>query len=449
MPAWDDRLKPAAYTGPDGTRLEFIYEDLSKQIRKKTFAHEFPDVDATYVEDKGLKGQVYQIRAIISGDDHDIDADAFEALLDQRGPGVLEHPRYGRRDVIPFGDIRRQDAVKTEGNQTTFDIAFWETALAVYPSVVRQSVAVVDAAVEQFASVSAAQFDASVDLSSPAEQQTFGETFRALKDGAVKTLSAARDASSDIARAMDRVDRAISAAIDLGNSPEILGLQLHRLMMLPSRSASLIGQRLFSYGTIRDDVVAGRGANNGAGTGSGSNGDGIVDPGDRAPGSQATISNRFQANKLLAEQSVAAMALAVSGEEYRTRGQALEAALELATSFQTTMEWVDSNYSVLFDTSSGPDITRPAATGPGALDPGDARDALHTAVTTALQYLLATSFTLDIERTVTNDRPRTVLDLAYELYGHVDSYEEFVVANEFTGDEILELPVGREVKYYG
>lgn len=133
---WEERLRPAAYTGPDGTRVEFQFADVSKTIRKKTFAHEFPDVNATYVSDKGLKGALYPLRVLFSGDNHDLEADAFESVLNQRGPGTLEHPKYGTKTAIPFGDIVRSEPLATAANQTIFTVTFWETLAADRKSVV-------------------------------------------------------------------------------------------------------------------------------------------------------------------------------------------------------------------------------------------------------------------------------------------------------------------------
>ena len=44
---------------------------------------------------------------------------------------------------------------------------------------------------------------------------------------------------------------------------------------------------------------------------------------------------------------------------------------------------------------------------------------------------------------------RTIIDLVAELYGSVDDQLDFLISsNDLTGDEILELPKGREIVYY-
>jgi hypothetical protein len=47
------------------------------------------------------------------------------------------------------------------------------------------------------------------------------------------------------------------------------------------------------------------------------------------------------------------------------------------------------------------------------------------------------------------DRPRTIIDLAAELYGSVDDKLDFLISsNNLTGDQILELQRGQVISYY-
>jgi hypothetical protein len=59
------------------------------------------------------------------------------------------------------------------------------------------------------------------------------------------------------------------------------------------------------------------------------------------------------------------------------------------------------------------------------------------------------SFSLRQEFMITLQRPRTVIDLCAELYGSVDDYLDFfITSNNLTGDDIMELQRGKEIKYY-
>jgi hypothetical protein len=448
---WEERLREAAYTGPDGTRVEFLYADVSKTIRKKTTAHEFPDVGATFVEDKGLKGSLYPLRVFFSGSNHDVEADAFEAVLNQRGPGTLHHPKYGVKTAIPFGDIVRSEKLATAANVTTFTVTFWETLAALYPSADTDTLQLVDAAVEDYDNTGAAQFAASVETANPGERAGFTAGMRQLKDGATSALRKAQDGTGALQSRMNKIDKAINSTLEtFVGGPLTLAFQLRQLVGAPARSLALLRDRLDAYGNLAESIIAGNGTGSGGGTGSsGSTGAaGIVDPGTGAPGAISDANNTFHANRVVAEVSVLGFALAVSGQTYTTRSQALDSAKELADVFSDVVDWSEANYDVLFAASPGPDATRPAASGVGSLDTGEGRQALLRVVTLTLQYLIATAFTLGIEKTFILATPRTAIDLVAELYGGLDELDSFMDANQFTGDQILEIPAGTLVRYY-
>lgn len=440
-------IQEGAYTAPDGTRLVFEFEDLGKTIRKRTHAHEFPDVDATYVEDKGLKGTLYPLRVFFSGENYDRAADAFESLLRQRGPGTLDHPIYGPKTVVPFGDIARTDAVVTQGNQTVFNITFWETIAAIYPSQDTATLALVDAAVDGY---DAQQFADTIEIADAGEKSAFARDMRQLKDGADTALRAAQDGTGALRSKMNKIDKAINSTLEtFVGGPLLLGFQIKQLVGAPARSAALLRAKLDAYGNLAASIVAGTGTGAGGGTGSSELGDGVVNPGTTTPGTIVRANNSFHANRLLAETVLLGLALVVSGEEYTTRREALDGAKTLADAADTIFDWTDDNYTVLFDASSGPDSTRQNSSGPGAMDTGESRQMLLDVMTRTAAYLIAKSFTLAVERSIVTAVPCTAIDKCYELYGSIDRLDEFMDTNELTGDEIMEIPAGRTVRYFG
>jgi prophage DNA circulation protein len=446
---WQDRLQEAAYVGPDGTRIQFEFVDVRRTVRKKTTAHEFIDAEATYVEDQGLKGDQFPLRVYFSGEDHDIIARAFENLLRQQGPGRLEHPFYGVHNVVPFGDITRNDALVTAANQTIFDVTFWSTILAIFPSADADTLQLVDDAVNSYDEDGALQFENSLEVADVGDRAAFKSDMKALKDGATSALRRAQDGTAKLRIKMARIDDALNSTIDtFVGGPLTMASQMRQLMGAPARSAQLLRSRLDAYGNMARALIAGKGTGAGGGTGISETGVGIVDPGVKSPGSIADANNLFHANRMVAETVVLAVASAVSGEAYTTRQQALDGAFELADLHDSIADWSELNYAVLFEANAGPDSTRPHMTGVGSADTGEARRILLASVTRTLAYLIATSFTLGVERSVVIAVPRSPLDLCYELLGSIDDFEAFMDSNDFTGDEILEIPPGTTVKYY-
>ena len=132
--AWNDRIREAGYTSPSGVRLTFEYENVQRSVGKKTTGFEFPDADGTFVQDLGHTGRKYPFRMFFWGDNYDLEVQAFEDALLERGVGRLDHPIYGSVDVVPFGEIVRRDDLTTAANQAVLQVTFWETIGLVYPS---------------------------------------------------------------------------------------------------------------------------------------------------------------------------------------------------------------------------------------------------------------------------------------------------------------------------
>ena len=80
-PSWKDRLREASYTSPSGTKLVFYYENLSRVRTKNTVENTFPDVNGSLIQDLGSSGRRFPIRAIFWGNNCDLEADLFEAML--------------------------------------------------------------------------------------------------------------------------------------------------------------------------------------------------------------------------------------------------------------------------------------------------------------------------------------------------------------------------------
>lgn len=81
-------------------------------------------------------------------------------------------------------------------------------------------------------------------------------------------------------------------------------------------------------------------------------------------------------------------------------------------------------------------------------DTGVTRQLIQRSVALESGRIVRESFDLSLERTFTLTRPRSLIDLVAELTGKVDSeLDTFILNNQLTGSEILELPAGRTVRY--
>lgn len=410
--SWQDRLRDAVYVSPSGERIDFNYEDVRQTVDKKTTGFEFPDSDGTYVQDLGHSGRRYPLRIFFWGDDYDIEAALFEAALLERGVGTLEHPIYGVINVVPFGTITRNDALKTAANQAVFTVTFWETIDIIYPSGQIDPASEVLTAVDEYNDAVSAEFEEITDLDSAIEQTSFKNSYQSLLDGARSGLQVVADAQSDVQQQFDAIADSINEGIDiLVGQPLALAFQTTLLLQSPARALTSIAARLTAYGDLASSIFSGPTA---------------------SPGNDARNSNEFHTDDLYASTYVTGSIVSVVNNQFTTKTEALEAAEIVLAQFEAVTEWRDNNFESLAE-----------------IDTGGSYQQLQEAVALTAGFLVQISFTLKQEHRVVLDRNRTIIDLVAEKYGSVDDQLDFFInSNDLSGSEILELPKGREIVYY-
>lgn len=410
--AWDDRLKEAAYTPPSGTRLTFFYENVSRQSDKKTTVFTFPDKDGAFVQDLGLGGRRYPLRVIFWGADYDLQAQAFYAALEEKGGGILEHPAYGRKEVVPTGTIRQRDDLKTGGNQAIIEVTFWESIFELnFPTADTDAATAVEDEISAYAVTAPQQFEDVLDVTTSSETVGFADKF-------TSGLTIARAALSNVAATDPAIKSQFDAAYDaiITNINELIGDPLRlateavAFIRLPVQAAALIGAKLDAYGNIINELT----------------GLSFETSFDSQP------DNAFISAQLIATASQIALIESTVDEEFTSKPEAISAAEVVIARFFQVATWGDTNRDTL-----------------GLIDTGETYQALVNATAVSAGLLVEISFTLLQERIFNLTRPRTPLDLVAELYGELDDkLDFFITTNNLVGTEILEIPAGREIRFY-
>lgn len=418
--SWIDRLSEAAYTSPGGTRQAFLYEDVSREVDKRTAAFAFPGIDGTYVQDNGHSERRYPLRCIFAGENCDRQALAFEALLLERGVGRLEHPLYGRVQVVPFGTITRRDDLTSAANQVIIEVTFWSTVGAIYPSSassprheVLASLDVTDAAV-------ADQFDRGMQVGTEARRASAKLAAQSRLQAISAALGEVSSSVAEVNREFRERQQAVNAGIDvLIGQPVLLARQMLDLVKAPGRAAAGIQSRLDAYGDLLERMIA---------SSQGTAGDTSV-----IPGLRARLANEFFLADLVASAALTGTITSALSESFSARPQAIDAADELARQAEAHTDWREERFG---------DIEQ--------VDTGEGYQALQESVALTLGYLVEISFSLAPERVIVLDRPRNIIELCAELYGSVENERiDFLMStNDLSGSEILELPRGRRVVYY-
>ncbi len=417
---WEDRLIEAAYKSPSGTRIKFLYEDVERVGEKRGTVYEFPGVDGGYVQEHGFGARRYPLTCFFGGRDCDRVATAFEAALYERGIGTLEHPMYGKISVVPLGDIVRRDDLRTAANQSVVQVTFWTTIKDLYPNGSKDARSEIEAAIDGYDVVAAQKYADSVDLASGVAKANAKASVRALLREVSGTLQSVSDATSAVRREFDDTLRLINYGIDVFvGQPLLLAQQIQNLINAPARALAGIRSRLEGYAALANRIFSSR---------AGSPELSAIDP----FASLLKRHNDFHLAQLFAGSAVSGSIRSTIEHTFSTRPEAAAAAADVTALFDSAVEWSDDAFAEL-----------------GEVDTGESFQALRSASALAAGRLIEASFTLVAERRIVLDRPRTIVDLASELYGTVDdALDRLILNNALTGEEILELPRGRTILYY-
>jgi len=427
--AWNDRISEAVCISPSGEEFRFTWEVLEKETPKKTTAFEFPDVDGTYIQDLGRSGHLFPLKVIFWGSDYDKTAKKFDSAIDEKGVWKLRLPFYGQFDAVPFGSVKRRDDLVKEANQVVYDITFWETIKIVFPIVNISVQNTIDDSLFAYEVNTSDNFGKSISLG------TLSETLDMIASAKAAIRKIKRELTA-IAKASESIERAFNAAFDilddsidiLIGTPSLLAFQMISLSRLPARSASSILDKLEAYNNLLSTMING--------------------PSNQfTAGNDSKTSNQFSINSLVASSVIAASIESTLDDNanYPTRTDVINAIEQLKSSFDNYINWSDENRNNLIQ-----DLlpTREPGTN-DLIDTGEGYQDLQSIYALAIGNLTNLVFSSLQERSIILDRDRTIIDFAAEYYGKVDDVLDFIItSNNLVGNEILELPKGREMLYY-
>ena len=477
-------IQDARYTSPNGNEATFEWEQGKRKTELKTGVFTFPGRDGAHVQHQGAGARTFPLVCIFSGDDCMERADAFEAMLIETGVGELQHPTYGTVKVVPTGDIEREDDPVNKYGESTVTITFTETIVdeesGELTEVAAQDIAngldsFTEAAVNDFANgIITDDITTQADIVS-----ALGKTTQSVIDNLQPIAMADKKKYADwLAAANELKDnikklypKGIVAKIDdiYNKAALIAQLELY-LMKLPSTLAVSLSEKIKNYANLTANLInqfkndpfgidkikaayataclaitgacasiasgaalstAESAAKSGTSSAAGAASSGGSKSNPKS-GAAATGAGKTSGAETSNTANAASSAAVNKGAGTASREEAVSVASQVSTFLETVTEFQDEKI---------------------ALDAFvDAMPASHIALTelvyASVQLILNASFALPMQRTITLDRDRQVVELCAELYGTTDCLDDFIIENNFNIDEIVLLPMGKKVSYY-
>jgi prophage DNA circulation protein len=432
------------YTSPSGKEITLNYEVGKKKIELKTGVFTFPGRDGAHVQHQGAGATSLPITAYFSGATHMEDADEFETMLIEPGIGELRHP-YGVYKVVPTGDIERENDFVNGVGQSAVSITFTETIIDEEAAELEAVAAdEIEAQYDDFEDAAADDFAAMLDTDDIGEQlavQSALETQTQLITDNLKTFAASdkktfADWLTSVKELKDNIKNLYKKTADALKRAESIynkGLNIARLMLrimkMPADALVSLSEKIQGYSKLTA---------------------GLINQYKNDPFGIEKIKKAYAGARLgltgaiasIASGSALALAGGVSALDGLTnknvgissRKEAVEAANQIIALMDTATVFSDTkiNQDAFVDSDSAAYI------------------ALQELVQASARLILSASFALPLQRTITLERDRNVIELCAEIYGSIDSdvIDQFIVENNLNIDEIQLIPMGREVSYY-
>lgn len=116
-----EKLNVASFKG-----VRFPCNETTTTAGRAKIKHEFANSNKNNIEDQGGIPRVYQLTAIITGEDYEIQRDKLLKAIESAGAGVLIHPFYGRVENVVAMPVTYSESMRRLGRveiPITFEIS--------------------------------------------------------------------------------------------------------------------------------------------------------------------------------------------------------------------------------------------------------------------------------------------------------------------------------------
>lgn len=408
--ARQDRLRVVSYESPGGKKFTWNFTNVSRSFEQKGGEFVFPDVDGSYIQQKGVSGQKLPMLCLFNGDDCDLQADAFMTALAEKGTGVLDHPRYGRLNVVPFGEITQRDDLVDNDNESAVEVTFYVTINIIYPISSKDVKTAARTSLDALSETASRSFAGKIIANTAAEITSLRTVFNTVTNTVSAALKPIYSAQSSINTEMlALVDSMNDSVTALAGDPYLFAKQCMQMMSLPANASGQLKSRIDAYISTLTTINA------------------------EAPN---TTNLNVKKNNIATKHMV--LLAGMYGVGLTTLSSA-NVKREDAAAVLDQISYINLALQYVFDTDND---------SVGVVDDGTDISAYTTAMTNVMDSILQIMMDLPQQRAIILDRNRTIIDLAAEIYGQIDEkLDELIYQNNIIGLELFELKRGRKIVY--
>jgi len=419
---WKSRLRETIeLTSPDGATFTAKWQSGPRDFDKKLGIFAYPKVRGNIVQDLDVDSTKYKLNLFFEGADHDKTAQQFFESCKGRGTWEVIHPVHGFME-LQLVSVRESNDPVGSANITPFETQWIEPIDPTTLITAAELKALIDEKIDDLNTNAAQQF--ADNLNQDVEAFT-----RAIESATTKATTILEVTTKPLYDSIDALDNAITAIQQSINDvktqttilTDSLAGQLQQLTQLPSLGIG-DGQ---SKGRVYSDLVDS--ANQ------------VLPVTVRQP---EIARNEAAVAELTMVAALGAIAKVATVSELVTRSQALELAQLLGDIFTNVTDYLDASQT---DFQSEDLVNQYFSQSQTFLSAADL-------IATASKYLLTLAPSLQIEKRILLDRPRTPIEITITEYGSLgeddENFDLFIETNGLKGNDILLLDRGTEVVVY-
>lgn len=438
---YPERIKDASYTAPSGASISFDFEEVSREISHRIGAFEFSGVNGTLHQDKGISGEVYPLNVFIHGPDYDLEADRFISLAKETGSGFLYHPRWGKKRVQILS-ITQSENLTSRGGQASFSVQFQETLEREFPKTGTAPQQKVKALADDAQTEENNNFAKLIDFVGLSDELAFAQEIIASTTKVTETLSSTLSTSQELTTEFrGYIDNIINNVNEYVQVPFEFATQITSAIRVVAEIPGRITARIQGFRNLLNVLKL----------------------------RDITTATNQNKNALLTDELVGTIAIVAASESINqafnetstisrdSKGKATITVPDVDTGFQSREEvlaaviYLRDNTTDLVDAlDSGQALFKDSLLSESYIQTVQSYVPMWSVAGTVIKAGLDLSFSLPVKRSIILSQSRTILDLSYEFYKNVDNttLDYLILTNNLTGNEIIEVPRGKEIIFY-
>ena len=398
-----NNIRELKYTSPSGKEFNLLYEETTRTGGKKLSIHDLPQQDIAIVQELGNSPKEINIDCYLVGPGSDKIGDDFYNSLDETGPGILQHPRWGDIKVIPVAKTQTEN-MTAQINRVNFSLQFFPYFEKKPLSIINSASDNIKSNIVTIAINAISDFANNIYTTSSNILKSFRDSCNNTCDYFVGYIRPIIALDPELSQEFETAYSEFKNGIDLIYSdPQSFMENYQEIFMIPYEAPGKLYDKLVIY--YNTAVYA------------------VEEFGESFNDFIGSILT------LVGISSGASESVTVSEPENRPEAISIDSVIENINdifSNQITDASNNVGYVLSFEIS----------------------DLINNNFTYARKIITDSLFSLKTEKKVIIDAPESPFILVWKYYNDISMIEKFIQDNNLTGNELILVPAGKEVVFY-